>query len=802
MPDYGVSHNTSYQSFPKYRYNPLRGNYQSNRNRLHAPIENTNNRTSSSTAYKRKCGKSKARLDLPDLSKARLPPQHIATAATPPRAKAEEDTVDNTIGWNFTAFGLLKSAWSNLIGTPSKKRNNPRNNRRQPMSQPPQSPLHEQPPNLVDDTTAIPVQQTRTNLSRIISQDTDNTNDHTKNHDTNGSTACAVISIHNLLQKTKLSPDDAVWLHSKIEQVTQGPTLRSGSVGLVQQISRPFENEDTETVTTNRTQHSIFSPYRYKYHKRCHKKRGMDEQMMESQKHPQRKRMRLSSRAKSSRNSISIQRKPFLDIYLRPITKIVPQYKEVEVEERKPSPQKDTSSKEPLSDTEAAMIGWQRQNMVANGSVDTALNRDDGGGRGGVKRSSVTLNGSGGGGGDGMGIVTVNRSDGACIVDDIGIVTNNDDDDTFIVKLIGDEGGEKNGLESLKHQESVSENVQMEVDRKEHKPLKKKRRNKVRSPLKDKKAENTTNCNKMNKDKDEDEEKDKNVHKKIMNESTPKDRNKHASDATPPNKFIPPSTPILDAVESADEMIKNTDSFEDIESHVAIEDKEAVDSKDNTTETDKETSNGTHIDTPTETITIDTDKKKEEDDDEQEANKEGKFSSGGYLARIMRRRKENYLAAYKKRLRRIYSTYQPNKLDKIDGFVEKYGFDVNKIHELYVMVCKKYNLVERDIYDGQNEDDYPAETTRIQMTIPLKQETSIIKAFKFTSTCTDQVSNQQCMMEEDMMEEDDEDEENSVNSGANTNNKAKNMNNSSWVTNNKSNANTSTKPTWFTAKFT
>eukprot|EP01083_Nonionella_stella_P049427 131719_1 len=97
------------------------------------------------------------------------------------------------------------------------------------------------------------------------------------------------------------------------------------------------------------------------------------------------------------------------------------------------------------NDTEAAMIGWQRQNMVANGSVDTALNRDDGGGRGGVKRNIVTLNGSGGGRGDGMGIVTVNRSDGACIVDDIGIVTNNDDDDTFIVKLIGEEGGGRGG---------------------------------------------------------------------------------------------------------------------------------------------------------------------------------------------------------------------------------------------------------------------------------------------------------------------------------------------------------------------
>eukprot|EP01083_Nonionella_stella_P028220 77713_1 len=377
MPAYGVSRGNPYQSL-RHQYNPLRGNntlnhndysslhYQSTRNRHHEPqpTPTTNNQYTNTSslhpgnpstynpylslinANKQKTHSANNPLsNLPDLSKTRLPPQPIAT---PPRTNrrsmltqpTEQEQEEATTGWNFTAFGLLKSAWCKLVGTPSKKTNT--SNRRESMSQPPQSPLHDQPPNpyritstipenrpvtapisrathapLVDEMAAIPVTpplQTRPNLHTYLSQTSSNTattdnNDDAKSHNTSGKTdggSTAVISIHNLLQKTKLSPDDAAWLHSKIDQVTHdrydgslsyiGPTIRAGSQELIQQKS--FDDN-----------------FRNRYHKKGNgvihsRKRGRDEleedeQMMESQ-HTQRKRMKFT------------RPKPARDIYLRP----------------------------------------------------------------------------------------------------------------------------------------------------------------------------------------------------------------------------------------------------------------------------------------------------------------------------------------------------------------------------------------------------------------------------------------------------------------------------------------------------
>eukprot|EP01083_Nonionella_stella_P211412 764437_1 len=777
MPAYGVSRGNPYQSL-RHQYNPLRGNntlnhndysslhYQSTRNRHHEPqpTPTTNNQYTNTSslhpgnpstynpylslinANKQKTHSANNPLsNLPDLSKTRLPPQPIAT---PPRTNrrsmltqpTEQEQEEATTGWNFTAFGLLKSAWCKLVGTPSKKTNT--SNRRESMSQPPQSPLHDQPPNpyritstipenrpvtapisrathapLVDEMAAIPVtppQQTRPNPHTYLSQTSSNTattdnNDDAKSHNTSGKTdggSTAVISIHNLLQKTKLSPDDAAWLHSKIDQVTHdrydgslsyiGPTIRAGSQGLIQQMS--FE-DDAATVTTNRSG-SIFSPvrqqkvnvipsttshnsryqpypdnFRKRYHKKPNgvihpRKRGRDEleeeedeQMMESQ-HPQRKRMRITSRSKSS---TSVRRKPFRDNYLRPLGptksfhKIASQHNDNEP--RKPSTPKARSPlKQPEQPSAAQRNGFH---------FDKHENTNN---------------------------KVMNPSQNVTRVAMVATVVNVD------------------GLGSLKPSDasSSSENVDMEVDKKEHKPLQK-RRKKVRSPLKAKKADNTINkIQKQQKDNDQDDddddlilkkkkileedEDDENVHKK-MNQSTP---NGH--------KKTTPSTPISDRFKLADQMIQNTvtndeqkpDALEteEVESDVVIED-----TKDEIT---TETTN-TNVTPQTDAI----ESKEDGEDPDPNKDKEGSAESpvtrkGGYLMKIMRERKERYLAAYTGRLTRIYTTYQPSKVDKVEGFMARYGLDVDKLHDLYVAICVKYELKPCQKYDGSKHDPMPS----------------------------------------------------------------------------------------------
>eukprot|EP01083_Nonionella_stella_P111854 328448_1 len=194
---------------------------------------------------------------------------------------------------------------------------------------------------------AIPVTpplQTRPNLHTYLSQTSSNTattdnNDDAKSHNTSGKTdggSSAVISIHNLILKTKLSPDDAAWLHSKIDQVTHdqydgslsyiGPAIRgrARSHGLMQQMS--FE-DDAATVATNRSGHSIVLQHQHK-------------------------RMRKTLRSKSS---TSIPRKPFRDSYLRPI--IASQHKDNEP--RKPStPKAKSPSKQPDQPSAAQRNGF------------------------------------------------------------------------------------------------------------------------------------------------------------------------------------------------------------------------------------------------------------------------------------------------------------------------------------------------------------------------------------------------------------------------------------------------------------
>ena len=193
-----------------------------------------------------------------------------------------------------------------------------------------------------------------------------------------------VISIHNLLQKTRLSPNDAAWLHSKIDQVTHdrhdgslsyiGPSipLRAASQSA---IIQSLHFDDSATENSFKSHHSIYSPLRINksnvipstsipssryapnpgsYHvvnnkhlnnlsvigvdnKKRRRKRSRtavfdsdDDQILDEPQ--QRKKMRYNV---SATKSAYIRRKPFRDNYLRPINSMstykVPKYKMNEV---------------------------------------------------------------------------------------------------------------------------------------------------------------------------------------------------------------------------------------------------------------------------------------------------------------------------------------------------------------------------------------------------------------------------------------------------------------------------------------
>merc|ERR1712228_610315 len=76
------------------------------------------------------------------------------------------------------------------------------------------------------------------------------------------------------------------------------------------------------------------------------------------------------------------------------------------------------------------------------------------------------------------------------------------------------------------------------------------------------------------------------------------------------------------------------------------------------------------------------------------------------FSKVMRERKVRYIAAYKKRIKRVYTLKDPSKLSKVDGFVKKFSVDAEKIHGLYTKICKKHSLAPCELYDG-NEHAKP-----------------------------------------------------------------------------------------------
>ena len=58
--------------------------------------------------------------NLPDLTQERQPPRLITT----PQKTTRNQENDSTKGWNLNALSFLKSAWSKIVGTPSRTNNN------------------------------------------------------------------------------------------------------------------------------------------------------------------------------------------------------------------------------------------------------------------------------------------------------------------------------------------------------------------------------------------------------------------------------------------------------------------------------------------------------------------------------------------------------------------------------------------------------------------------------------------------------------------------------------------------------
>eukprot|EP01083_Nonionella_stella_P278842 948337_1 len=65
------------------------------------------------------------------------------------------------------------------------------------------------------------------------------------------------------------------------------------------------------------------------------------------------------------------------------------------------------------------------------------------------------------------------------------------------------------------------------------------------------------------------------------------------------------------------------------------------------------------------------------------------------------KKKQRYINVYKERLLRIYGKYNMKNKNKINKWLNTYGGDIDKLHELYVKICNKYDLIALNKYDGQ-----------------------------------------------------------------------------------------------------
>ena len=469
---------------------------------------------------------------------------------------------------------------------------------------------------------------TRPSMSDILASHGNssiNDDDRKSQHTTDGTSTGAsvggstVITIHNLLQKTKLSPDDAAWLHSKIDQVTHdrydgslsyiGPSIprsdnnNNGGLALSQSSIQPrnLEFDDTATEHSNRSNsNQIYSPLRTSYrinpippssmpssryaphpgnyhipssghsgsnrlisireererdnntsntniHRRNRRKRArhdvfndpeQDDQLMMSQSQ-QRKRMRLGNK------SNIVKRRAFKDNYLRPMysyqapkynTSMTPQYKQRAASidsigrngnfntARKPDVQKKNDDKPSSIQPQIILDDEEKDN------VDTTVNdkndidsivkdKIDDKSKHGFSFNNTTAN-----------FTTTMTTTTTKDKDNFPRNKNGFGSKRFLLNKPSEEQSKESSHETSENTMN-SENT----DNSENKPLKRRRKSKTRSPLKDKSMKLANNINttpikttKMNDDSDDDDDLKKKKNdsesplKKSSNNSTPK----------------------------------------------------------------------------------------------------------------------------------------------------------------------------------------------------------------------------------------------------------------------------------------
>merc|ERR1712130_840157 len=169
--------------------------------------------------------------------------------------------------------------------------------------------------------------------------------------------------------------------------------------------------------------------------------------------------------------------------------------------------------------------------------------------------------------------------------------------------------------------------------------------------------------------------------------------------ASPPKK-TKPQTPISKALDTANQILvdgkskntknDNTDNIQmNVEMNGATKTKQDEEQKSDSPEMNENEQN----------------EKEKEKEKEREKEKKTEKKEEPYLVKIMRQRKERYIAAYRVRLTRIYKQHQPAKLSKIDGWIK--GGDAEEIHKLYSRICAKYGLSPCPLYEGSEHEPAP-----------------------------------------------------------------------------------------------
>jgi len=139
---------------------------------------------------------------------------------------------------------------------------------------------------------------------------------------------------------------------------------------------------------------------------------------------------------------------------------------------------------------------------------------------------------------------------------------------------------------------------------------------------------------------------------------------------------------------------------------------------------------------PTETLSIDSTK----ENTKKATQKPAPPRKENYMTRMLRERGEKVNKHYKELIKKLYQEKAPGKVKKVDYYIDNFGpssrnqHDADHIHNIYLKMCKKYQVTAKPKFDGSDADvmDFGEEDAPAKVSIPsLDTKDSGSSGFKF-----------------------------------------------------------------------